>query len=105
MAINYKNYLVASVTTNTSVYSPTASGVQGTVIGCLIANTTTGTVTATVTLNSGATTVNIVKNAVIPSGTSLDILNSAKIVVEQNDVMYVSASAAVDVLVSTVEVT
>jgi hypothetical protein len=79
--------------------------VQATLIGLLIANTTTSLVTATVTLNSGATTVNIVKNVQIPSGTSLDVVQSAKIVIERNDVLAVSATGAVDVTVSSIEVT
>jgi hypothetical protein len=105
MAINCQNALTANVTASTTVYSPTATGVQATLIGLLIANTTTSTITATVTLNSGATTVNIVKNVVIPSGTSLDVVQSAKIIIERNDVLAVSATGAVDITVSAIEVT
>ena len=104
MTINYQNVLTANVTASTTVYNPTTAGVQCTMIGCLIANTTTTAVTATITLTSGATTVNLVKNVAIPVGTALDIMNSAKIVVEQNDVLAVSATGTVDVTVSTVEV-
>jgi hypothetical protein len=104
MAINYQNQLTASITSNTTVYNPTTVGVQCTLIGCLIANTTSTAVTATVTLTSGATTVNIVKNVLIPFGTSLDIMNAAKIIVERNDVLAVSATGAVDVTVSAIEV-
>jgi hypothetical protein len=104
MAINYQNQLTASVTASTTVYNPTTVGVQCTLIGLLIANTTTSTITAIVTLNSGATTVNIVKNVVIPPGTSLDVVQAAKIIVERNDVLAVSATGAVDVLVSAIEV-
>jgi len=104
MAINYQNQLTASITSSTTVYNPTTVGVQCTLIGCLLSNTTTLGVTATVTLTSGATTVNIVKNVLIPSGTSLDIMNAAKIVIERNDVLAVSATGAVDVTVSSIEV-
>jgi len=104
MAINYQNQLTASITSNTTVYNPTTVGVQCTLIGLLIANTTTSTVTSTVLLTSGATTVNIVKNVVIPPGTSLDVVQAAKIIVERNDVLAVSATGAVDVLVSAIEV-
>jgi hypothetical protein len=88
------------------VYNPTTASVQATLSGCLLANTTTATVTASVTLvNSGATvTTNIVKNAIIPPGTSLDIMNSAKINVPQNYAVQVVASGAVDVTISAVEV-
>ena len=106
MAINYTATQTASVTTITTVYNPTTSGVQATLIGCLLANTTTSTVTASVTLvNSGATvTTNIVKNVSIPVGTSLDIMNSAKIVVPQNYAVQVVASGTTDVTVSSIEV-
>jgi hypothetical protein len=105
MAINYQNQLTANVTSNTTVYSPTATGVQATLIGLLIANTTTSLVTATVLLTSGATTVNIVKNVQIPSGTCLDVVQAAKIIIERNDVLAVSATGAVDITVSAIEVT
>jgi len=104
MAINYQNILTANVTSNTTVYNPTTTGVQCTLIGLLIANTTTSAITATVLLTSGATTCNIVKNVQIPSGTSLDVVQSAKIVVERNDILAVSATGAVDVIVSSIEV-
>lgn len=104
MAINYKNYLKSSVTTTTTLYNPTTSGIQSTVIGLLIANTSTSTVTATVTLNDGVTTSNIVYNITIPVGNSLDVVQGAKIVVEQNDLIAVSASGTVDAILSAVEV-
>jgi hypothetical protein len=104
MPINYQNQLSASITSSTTVYNPTTVGVQCTLIGCLIANTTSNLVTATVLLTQGATTVNIVKNVQIPSGTSLDVVQAAKIVIERNDVLAVSATGAVDVTVSSVEV-
>ena len=104
MAINYKNYLVSSVTTSTTLYNPTTSGIQSTVIGLLIANTSTSTVTATVTLNDGVTTSNIVYNITIPVGNSLDVVQGAKIVVEQNDLIAISASGTVDAILSAVEV-
>jgi len=106
MAINYVSTQTANVTTITTVYNPTTSGVQATLTGCLLANTTTSPVTASVTLvNSGATvTTNIVKNVIIPVGTSLDIMNAAKIVVPRNYTLQVVASGATDVTVSSVEV-
>lgn len=106
MAINYTSTQTASVTTLTTVYNPVTAGVQSTLIGCLLANTTVSTVTASVTLvNSGATiTTNIVKNVVIPTGTSLDIMNAAKIVVPANYSVKVVSSGTTDVTVSAVEV-
>jgi hypothetical protein len=107
MAINYVSAQAASVTSSTTVYTPTSAGVQATLIGCLLANTTTSSVSATVTLtNATASTVtNIVYNVPIPVGASLDVMNSAKIVMPLNYVLKVSATGAVDVTVSTIEVT
>jgi hypothetical protein len=106
MAINYVSAQAANVTTITTVYNPTTSGVQATLIGCLLANTTSNAITASVTLvNSGATvTTNIVKNVTIPSGTALDIMNAAKIVIPQNYTIQVVANGATDVTISAIEV-
>jgi hypothetical protein len=104
MAITYQNQLTASVTASTTVYNPTTVGIQCTLIGLLIANTTTNPIIATVTLTSGGVTANIVKNVNIPTGTSLDVVQSAKIVIKRNDVLAVSANGPVDVTVSSIEV-
>ena len=106
MAINYTSTQTASVTTLTTVYNPVTSGVQCTLIGLLLANTTTSAITASVTLvNSGATvTTNIVNNVVIPAGTALDVVQSAKIVIPANYSLKVVSTGAVDVTVSAVEV-
>lgn len=107
MATTLKNYLTPNVgVTQTSVYNPTAAGVQSTVIGMTLANTTTSSVQASVLLISGGTTVYIVKGTTIPAGNSLNMLGDSKFIVEQNDDMQVISSAAssIDVLLSVVEV-
>ena len=105
MAINYVSAQAVNVTSSTTVYNPTTAGVQATLIGCLLANKTNAPITASVTLNNGSTTTtNIVYNIPITAGNSLDIMNSAKIIVPQNYVLAVSASGAVDVTVSSIEV-
>ena len=106
MPINYVSAQVANVSTSTTVYNPTSSGVQATLIGCLLANTGSSSVNATVTMTNASSTVttNIIKNATIPSGNSLDILSTAKIVVPQNYTISVSSTGSVDVTISSVEV-
>lgn len=107
MATTLKNYITANVgTTPSTVYNPTTAGIQSTLIGLVLANTTTSAVTASVTLTSGAATVYIIKNVTLPSGNALDIVGGGKIIIEQNDLIQVTSSAAssVDVTVSTVEV-
>ena len=105
MPINYVSAQVANVSTSTTVYNPTSSGVQATLIGCLLANTGSSSVNATVTMTNATSTVttNIIKNATIPSGNSLDILSTAKIVVPQNYTISVSSTGSVDVTISSVE--
>ena len=106
MPTNFVSAQAANVTTITTVYNPTTASVQATLSGCLLANTTTATVTASVTLTNASNTVttNIVKNAIIPPGTSLDIMNSAKINVPENYAVKVVSSGATDVTISATEV-
>ena len=107
MTTTLKNYLTSNVgTSSTTIYNPTTAGIQATVIGLTLANTTTSPVNASVTITSGATTVFIVKNTAVPAGNSLSVLGDGKFIVEQNDVVQVISSAAnsIDVVLSTVEV-
>jgi len=72
-----------------------------------VANTTTNTVTAYVTLTSGGTTVFLVRNASVPAGGSLVPVGGVqKVVVEAGDVIQVQSSAAtsLDVIVSVLEI-
>lgn len=106
MPINYVSAQAASVTTNTTVYNPTTSGVQATLTGCLIANASAYPVNATVTLTnaSATTTTNIILNTPIPANNSLDVISSSRINVPQNYTVKVSATGPVDVTVSAVEI-
>lgn len=104
MSVDYKNYLAANVgTTPVAVYTATK---QSTVIGLILANTTTSEVNATVTLTSGGTTVNIIKNVPLKVGNSLDVAKQSRIVAEIGDIVTVTAATAssVDVTLSTMEV-
>jgi hypothetical protein len=107
MPTTLKNYPVANIgVTATTVYNPTTAGIQSTVIGLTLANTTALAITASATLTSGATTVYIIKDTSIPAGNSLSILGDGKFIVEANDIVQVRSSSAtsVDALLSVVEV-
>jgi len=107
MAINYNNYPTAGVgVTATTVYSPTTTGIQSTVIGLTLANTLTVPVTVSVTLVSGAVTIYIIKNATIPVGNALNVVDNGRLIVKRNDYLQVQSSLAssIDVHVSAVEV-
>ena len=106
MPTNFVSAQAASVTTITTVYNPTTASVQATMTGCLLANTTSSVVTASVTLTNAAATVttNIIKNVTIPVGNSLDVIGASRINVPVNCTVKVVSSGATDVTVSAVEV-
>ena len=104
MANTFKSYLSAGVTTQTAVLTAPAS-TQTTVIGLSLANTSTGAITATVTLTRGATVVNVIKDAAVPASDTLVLYGGdQKLVLQASDVLKVTASAATDVIVSVLEV-
>lgn len=105
MAINYKNYLKSAITTSTVVYNPTTSGIQATVVGLSISNTSSTQATITVSMTDGVTTASIVTNATIPVGTTLNVVDASRLIVEQNNAISVTSNKTVDVIVSTIEVT
>ena len=100
MANNFKSYQSTGITTETTVFTGPAS-TQTTVIGMSIANTTTSAITASVKLNSAY----LVKDAPIPVGGSLVAVGGdQKVCVEATDTVSVIASANVDVITSTLEI-
>ena len=120
MANDFKRFTVASVNTSTgasasAVYTVPAgagsSALESIVIGITLANKTSCGVTASVFLDyfSGSNDVNIVKEATIPAGSSLEVMSGNKLVLQNTgsaaDVLRVSASAAnsADALVSVLE--
>jgi hypothetical protein len=107
MATTFKNYLTSNVgTVATTVV--TGGSNQTSIYSLSLANVKSpaATVTASATLTSGATTVYLCKDIPIPSGSAALVVGAPqKIALETGDVIQVTAStaAAVDVLVSTVE--
>mgnify|MGYP001416962676 FL=1 len=95
-------------TADSAVYT-CPSATQTTIIGMNLANTTTGSVLANVTLldNDGDSCF-VVKNAPIPNGGSLVAVGGdQKLVMEANDIIKVSSDTAtsVDVSLSILEIT
>jgi hypothetical protein len=106
MPINYLNYLANNVTTSTVVYNPTSANTQATMIGLILCNNTANVAVANVTLaNTTNYTANIARNIIIPPSTSLNIIDSNKIVVGQGNFINVASSFSVDVIISAIEVT
>ena len=106
MAINYKNYLTANVTALTAVYTSPGTGYQSTLIGMIVCNvgTSSTTVTISITNSSTSTTAKILANSAIPPGTSLNVIDSNRLIIGPNDTLKVLSTAAVDVTVSAIEV-
>ena len=88
-----------------------SSALESIVIGITLANKTSSGVTASVFLDnfSGSNDVNIVKDATIPAGSSLEVMAGNKLVVQNNgsagDVIRVSSNTAtaIDATISVLE--
>lgn len=95
MPNTFKNYLTNNLTTSdTTIYTGPAS-TQSTAIGLTIANKHTAQITASIKIQSGATTCFIIKDAPIPVGSSLVAIGGdQKVVVEAGDLLIASCSVA-----------
>ena len=115
MANTFKVVTKAGVTSEDVIYT-VAGSTTTVVLGIMLGNTTTSQVTATVTLSSDTSNraganneanqdVELVTNAPIPSGSSLELLAGNKVVMETTDVLKLTASGATDITVSIMEIT
>ena len=115
MANTFKVVTKAGVTSEDVIYT-VAGSTTTVVLGIMLGNTTTSQVTATVTLSSDTSSraganneanqdVELVTNAPIPSGSSLELLAGNKVVMETTDVLKLTASGATDIAVSIMEIT
>ncbi len=86
------------------------------VIYTVASSTTTGQITATVSLGSDTSnragandeanqTVELVTNAPIPVGGTLELLSGNKVVMETTDTLSLTASGAADIALSIMEIT
>jgi hypothetical protein len=109
MASTFKNFTARSIgTTANAVYNPTTSNIQSTIIGMTIANIGTTTIAVNVYLNESSANTYLIKNALVPvGGTLVPIGGEQKLVVEQNNTLYVSSNTAssADVILSVLEIT
>jgi hypothetical protein len=108
MANVFNNQITADVGTSPVAVYATNSITKATVIGINISNNTTGTVTADIILEKGATQINIVKGARIPAGTALAAMGGdQKLVLTESSTLYVQTDTAAssDIAVSVLEIT
>ena len=115
MANTFKLVTKAGVTSEDIIYT-VAGSTTTVVLGIMLGNTTTSQVTVTLTLSSdtanraGANNeanqdVELVTNAPIPAGSSLELLSGNKVNMETTDVLKLTASGATDIAVSIMEIT
>ena len=115
MANTFKVVTKAGVTSEDVIYT-VASSTTTVILGLILGNTTTSQITATVTLESDTSNraganneanqnVELVTNAPIPAGSSLEMLAGNKIVLEDTDEITLTASGASDITISIMEIT
>ncbi len=104
MAQNFRRYTSNDVGTSAATLFTADS--YDTVVGISVANVTGSAVIASVYINDGSNDIYLVKNAPIPTGSSLQVLDGgAKFVVQASDALKVVSDTAssLDVWVSTVD--
>ncbi len=102
MANTFKNYTSASVGTGATTTYTVPSSTTSVMIGCNLANRTTSSIKVDVQ----AAGVYVIKDAPIPSGAALSVLDG-KIILETTDTVIVTSDTAssCDVIVSVLEQT
>ena len=104
MAQNFRRYTSNDVGTSAATIFTADS--YDTVVGISVANVTTSAILADVYINDGANDIYLVKEAPVPVGASLQVLDGgAKFVVQSGDALKVKSDTAssLDVWVSTVD--
>ena len=104
MAQNFRRYTSNDVGTSAATLFTANS--YDTVVGISVANITTSAVVASVYINDGSNDIYLVKDAPIPAGSSLQVLDGgAKFVVQASDALKVVSDTAssLDVWVSAVD--
>jgi hypothetical protein len=109
MANTFKTFTDTGVGTSAATIYTCPSSTATTIIGMNVANILTVSITVDVQLeNNDGDNVYIIKNAIVPVGSSIvPVGGDQKIVMNDSDVLKVTASqaSAVDVTVSVLEVT
>jgi hypothetical protein len=111
MANNFKvkTKLNTGVQASPSTIYTCPSSTTAVLVGLTLANTAaSASITATVTLtNNDGDNVTLLRNAPIPSGSSLEMMSGNKIVMEASDILkaYASAASSMDCTLSLMEIT
>jgi hypothetical protein len=104
MAQDFKRFKQRLI--GTSATTLFTSDSNDTIVGISVANVTASSVNADVFINDGTNDFYLVKNAPIPSGSALQVLDGgAKVVVQSGDILKVVSDTAssLDTWISTVD--
>ena len=104
MAQNFRRYTSNDV--GTSAATLVTADSYDTIVGISVANITGSAVNASVYINDGSNDIYLVKDAPIPTGSALQVLDGgAKVVMQNSDVLKVVSDTAssLDVWVSAVD--
>ena len=105
MAQTFTNAVANNVTTVTTIYTA-PSATTSVVVGLVIANDSGADTTVTVSATKGATTVNLLNTAPLPSASNISVLsNNNRVVLLTGNSISVTAAANVDVIASVLEIT
>ena len=115
MANTFKLITKAGVTSADVIYT-VASSTTTVILGLMIGNTTSSSVNATLTIESDTgnrsgnndeanQNVELLTTTAIPGNSTLELLGGNKVVMETTDVLKVTGSGAVDVILSVMEIT
>ena len=115
MANTFKLITKAGVTSADVIYT-VAGSTTTVVLGLMLGNTTSSSITATVTLGTDTTNrsgandeanqaVELITTTPIPGNSTLELLSGNKVVMETTDTLSVTGSGATDVVLSVMEIT
>jgi hypothetical protein len=103
-----KTKLNVGISSGISTIYTVPSSTTAVLVGLTLANTSSNSITATVTLtNNDGDNVTLLKDAPVPTGSSLEMMSGNKIVMEASDILkaYASAGSSLDCTLSLMEIT
>ena len=103
-----KTKLNTGISSGVSTIYTTPSSTTAVLVGLTLANTSSNSITATVTLtNNDGDNVTLLKDAPVPTGSSLEMMSGTNIVMEASDILkaYASAANSLDCTLSLMEIT